>query len=68
MATELKEGDLVECRDMPVKLLSEMADVLDQACHSLAQAQDIAQSAMSAFACQREVVAEQRNHLLQLMQ
>ena len=60
-------GDIVECCDMPVKILAEMADVLDQAYHSLSKAENIAQSAMTAFAAQQEMVAEQKFQIAMLM-
>ena len=64
---QVKTGDIVECRDMPVKILAEMADVLDQAYHSLSKAELIAHSAMATFAAQRELVAQQKYQLAMLM-
>ena len=60
-------GDIVECCDMPVKILAEMAEVLDQAYHSLCKAETIAQSAKAAFAAQREMVAQHKYQLAVLM-
>ena len=58
---------MVECRDMPVKILAEMADVLDQAYHSLTQAANIAMSAMETFAAQRKMIAEHKYQIAMLM-
>ena len=64
---KVQVGDIVECRDMPVKILVEMADVLDQAYHSLSKAEKIAQSAMTTFAAQREMVAQQKYQIAMLI-
>ena len=52
---------------MPVKILAEMADVLDQSYHTIQRAEQIAQSAMHAFAAQREVIAQQQYQIAMLM-
>ena len=66
-AAPLQEGDMVECRDMPVKILAEMADVLDQAYHSLTQAENIAISASQTFKAQRKMIAEHKYQIAVLM-
>ena len=58
---------MVECRDMPVKILAEMADVLDQAYHSLTQAENIAISASETFKAQRKMIAQHKYHIAILM-
>ena len=64
---EVKLGQMVECRDMPVKILAEMADVLDQAYHSLTQAENIAISASQTFKAQRKMIAEHKYQIAMLM-
>ena len=63
----MQSGQVVECRDMPVKVLAEMADALDQAYHSLSRAEAIAQSAQQTFAAQREMIAVQKWNIAMLM-
>ena len=64
---QVQPGELVECRDMQVKILAEMADVLDQAYHSLTKAESIAVSAMETFGAQRKKIAEHKYQIAVLM-
>ena len=51
---------MVECRDVPTKLLKEIGEQLSQTEVSLTKALDIAQQTVSAFKKQKELVSALR--------